>query len=292
MEENNMSGGYPKYLPRREPYSFRIYYDDLKKLKEYAKMKRTEPSTLLNEIVHEFLEDKVLVNDFLPDKLGFVLPLFTDLELKQQILNKDITSFMDEKHLKKWLRRHTENKLVDTVSYETTQIPNNLDVWTGDTFKSTIEGIDHEGILPVIVPQVFLENDDVTVEDLVYFLDIQVVNNQYRIIPVASTTAINKLRLNDNIKMMEQITQSLSKLKEVLKEDSGIDKIYIIADKYNVGELTEVNVELDDTNKIEPRQAVTEIIMKTDMMQKMVDSIMEDEKLMSNIQKLIEIEKM
>ena len=287
-----MSGGYPKYLPRREPYSFRIYYDDLKKLKEYAKMKRTEPSTLLNEIVHEFLEDKVLVNDFLPDKLGFVLPLFTDLELKQQILNKDITSFMDEKHLKKWLRRHTENKLVDTVSYETTQIPNNLDVWTGDTFKSTIEGIDHEGILPVIVPQVFLENDDVTVEDLVYFLDIQVVNNQYRIIPVASTTAINKLRLNDNIKMMEQITQSLSKLKEVLKEDSGIDKIYIIADKYNVGELTEVNVELDDTNKIEPRQAVTEIIMKTDMMQKMVDSIMEDEKLMSNIQKLIEIEKM
>ena len=294
--------GHPKYLPRKEVYSFRTDSEDLKKLKAYAKLKGIEPTRVVIRILHEFLEDKVVVNDFLPDELGFVLPLLTDVELKKKTINKDISGFMDEDNLTKWLNRHTENKLIGTASYETDQIPNNLDLWTGDTFESTKEGIDHEGILLVIVPQIFRDNYKVTANDLLYFLDIQVVADQYNITPITPMTAINKLRLNHRFELIVRIQEITDRLRNVLREYNKtqndkkcMEKLQYLASEYNKGEVRDRTIELDDTVTIndesEPREVVMELLMKTDVVQGMADEIMENKELMSKIQQLLNNEK-
>ncbi len=298
-----MTGGYPKYIPKelipkpKKIYSFRAEQEDLEKLKAYADLKEIEPSKVLNMILHDFLADKVLEADFLADKIGFVLPLLTDLELKKKLINKDITRFMDDEYLRDWLLSNTENKLVGTASYETSKIPNNLDMWSGDTFESTRKGIDHEGILPVIVPQVFLDNYEVSAEGLLYFLDIQVIGDQYRVTPILSVTAINKLRLKHRLEIVVLIEEIMKQLDEILLKnaqdtDKCMEELQEIANKYNVGNLVVQNIELEDTEvasvETEPRQYILDYIMESDLIQGVADELMENEDIMSKVQQILE----
>ena len=248
-------------------------------------------------ILHDFLADKVLEADFLADKIGFVLPLLTDLELKKKLINKDITRFMDDEYLRDWLLSNTENKLVGTASYETSKIPNNLDMWSGDTFESTRKGIDHEGILPVIVPQVFLDNYEVSAEGLLYFLDIQVIGDQYRVTPILSVTAINKLRLKHRLEIVVLIEEIMKQLDEILLKnaqdtDKCMEELQEIANKYNVGNLVVQNIELEDTEvasvETEPRQYILDYIMESDLIQGVADELMENEDIMSKVQQILE----
>ena len=299
MEENKMSGGYPDYIPRelipkpKKVYSFRVEQEDLEDLKQYANLKGIEPSRVLNNILHEFLADKVLEAEFIQDKIGFVLPLPTDLKLKKKLIHKDITMFMDDEYFREWLMSNTENKLVGTASYETSQIPNNLDLWNGDTFESTLEGIDHEGVLAVIVPEIYRDNYEVSAEDLIYFLDIEVISDQYRVTPILSVTAINKLRLKHRLEIVALIEEIMMRLDEVLEEyGQDRDKCYkdlrALAKLYNMGNIIAQDIELEATvTSSDSRQYILDCIMESEAVQGMADEIMANKDIMSKIQQLL-----
>lgn len=285
--------GYPKYLPRKEVYSFRIDSDELKKLKRYALLKDTEPTKLINIAIHNILEGKVLSNDYLPNKLGFMIPLPIDKEIKHSLLNMDVLQFTDTNTLEKYLKKHTSKSEVEMVMYETDKIPNNCDIWTGETFESTEEGVAHEGIIVLITPQLANEGNINRVEDLVYFLDIQVLaDDTYKVFNVNYMTALNKLKKAENKDTILHIKQVFDELTEALKEENSLEKLNDVAYIYNRGRMEEETVKLADTVTIDDEtEAIQELIMECEAFQDLINEFKNNENAMKSIREFIKEER-
>lgn len=271
---------YPKYLPRKEKFQFRIEHEDLTQLKKYAEIKDITTTSILTGLIHDFLEDKTLSNDYMINKLGFIIRLPLDLELKKTLINKDISSFSNTGEFMEYVNHYSHKNEIRVLDYESETIPNNCDVWLGETFGSRKKGIKHEGVLTLITPQLLNIGHEWKVEDLMYFLNIQILeDNTYKVLNIDYLTALNNLKKGENFRAVEELKEIVEKVEEALASVDCISNLWNVANEYNKGEMKEKTLTLTDapsTVKTGDDKLLEDMIMESDAFKKMVDEMVDE----------------
>lgn len=197
----------PKYLniPPKEHINFRIEKKLHSKLNNYANLKEINKSDAINEILKNFLNDRILTNTYLDNMTGLCFKIPLDLDIKKQCI-KDKTI----------LNSGNVNIGDNTALITINQIPNNLDVFTlsddntGGSYKANINGVLHHGIDFIFIPDVIKKpmNDkfDIDLFDALYLFYFEVkANNTVDVVLINPTDAINKISTANNNKWFDKV---------------------------------------------------------------------------------------
>ena len=232
----------------KKAYSFRCDERLLAAIGEYADIEGISLPQLLSDLIADFLDGKILTNDFITDYDG---------------------SYIN-------IRSHDGQK---NFEYELLYVPNNLDVWD-DGYKSTSEVFIHEGIDFVIIPETVhtrkIPDHEMPTKDMKYYVNLNKLPEclycmyifmdpdgevGFHVVPFME--AVNKLKAAgrvDLIKYGHDIKKSLDRLHQnyITEKDYYDDisfdrgvyrRLLYLRNKYNSGAIRDAESGLNSINE-------------------------------------------
>lgn len=209
-------GSNPKFLkiPPKKQITFRVNEKTYNKFVTYAQERELNQTQAGAEILELFFNDKMVTNDYLTNKAGLYFKIPLDMEFKracienQTILNKE----------------NDYNTIGDnTTAVKIHQIPNNLDIFTVDGFKSNKDGVLHSGIDFIFIfeaiqkPTTLLNTKlDIDVLDYLYCFYFEVkADNTTDVYLINPYEAINKLSDVNNRTFGDCLVDMVEQLEEI-----------------------------------------------------------------------------
>lgn len=137
-----MSGINPKYLPveKKVQYNIRVPQRLIDKYTAYANLTGNTTTNIINNVLNDFIDSKVVLNDYLDNTGGVAVKIPYSIKQKKLIIadaNELIGSFTNDIYVRESpidSMEECENYLYEL--FEIKKIPNNLDVFDGDSFTA------------------------------------------------------------------------------------------------------------------------------------------------------------
>ena len=248
----------PKYLPipKKIPYNIRMPQHLLDKLNAYAELTGNTTTDVVIGALNDFIKDKTVFNDYLPNVKGISLRLPMLIREKTEFYNVDL---IDKEINADELFNETYGYKATSEPYEILKIPNNLDIFSASFgYYSMFNKIgmkgNHSGIEFVVIPEYYryYDNSD-DVFGALYCLYFKVESGELKFIKLIDyMDAINKATDSGNATLKNNLVLCVKELKK-LKDDiadgkynsgdvdenihSVIDVLEVIADTFNTGNI-------------------------------------------------------
>lgn len=256
--------------PKKKNIGLRIEETLADKLTEIAKIEDITTTDIITGLITDFLEDKVVYNNYLEDKVNEIINIPYNPTAKEIVIGRAININRNPNYLAGKIKDIIEefyyysmdinNKCsVDEFGiYESIFTPNNLDVY--DTDKRSYRSIEdigklHNGIEILIEPNVAkyyerLEYVDYTGCMYIIYYE-KTINGKINIILIDYYTAIKYSKEVGNDYLFNLLTIIYNKLKTA--ED--VEEIEALAGKYNTGNI--INLEDKVLEEVKPLKLVT-----------------------------------
>ena len=211
----------PQYLDKniipkknKKQVSFRIDKELQEKLLKYATIKGISTAEAITEVLESFFNDKVVANDYLTNKAGLYFKIPLDMEYKRACIENKTTLNKDNDY----------NSIGDnTIAVKIHKIPNNLDVFTADGFRSSKDGVLHSGIDFIFIfeaiqkPTTLKFNKlDIDILDYLYCFYFEVTaDNRTNVYLINPYEAINKLSDVNNRIVGDILVDMVEQLEEI-----------------------------------------------------------------------------
>ena len=243
----------PKYIPVKKKvlYNVRLHEDIINGLNAYADLTGNTTTDVVTNILKEFLDDKVVYNDYLRSVAGKTIKIPVDSTinnkhtLKNYILN-DATGLSTAEDGK--FKGYGD---VDSDIIEIKKIPNNLDKFNGYTYTSGDGG--HQGV------EFFINTPETQHTKFIYNLycfNFKVdARGNVKILLLDYLQAINLLGGSDETTkdLLIKCVMELEALDDEYSDNinpNEYDKLYSrfldIADKYNTGNIIRFGDNIDE----------------------------------------------
>lgn len=216
----------PKYInknliPRKDKkqVSFRIDKELQEKLLTYANIKGISSAEAITEVLENFFNNKELSNDYLNNMAGLYFKIPLDMETKREFIrNKQILNTPDNANIV------GENN----TAIEIKQIPNNLDVFTGDGYSTTKDGVLHSGIDFIVIKEAVRKPKTVSgsklnidLMDSLYCFYFEVkANNKTDVYLINPVEAVNKLSGVNNKIIWDLLVSTMQQLEDLQKTEN------------------------------------------------------------------------
>lgn len=235
----------PKYIKIPEPedpkekvvYSFRIERQKLDKLRRGAENENKSTAELLNKLIDDLTDDKILTNDYLkdhPQNAYFRMPT-------SQVLKEDMTTSPENIKPLYDLITHTPELYSEpeTEIYKILYPPNNCDVWQPEnfSFSSLEDPRRHHGIELLVIPNVI----SMDLRDALYFI-YSVYDTETRELELYilnQVDALNFINRSLNRTLIGQVNNLLYDLERV----ETLEDLQALADEYNTGNIIKAGYE-------------------------------------------------
>ena len=249
LHEDNKDEKVTKKVTKKA-YSFRCDETLLEDMTTYAEMEDISLPQLLSNIMADFLEDKILSNDYLRGYEGMYINIMSNAYGSSSIFE-----------------------------YELRYVINNLDMWTADygyVSGRLSHGIMHEGVDFVVIPETVHKGklpdnermglreyyvDFNEIESCLYCIYVTVdINHKVEYEVISWIDAMNKLKASERYdliahgnkikKQLEKLHQNWNSEKHYYKDEVFQDDIYrillSIADEYNTGAIVPADISIDN----------------------------------------------
>lgn len=228
----------PKYIKNPKPedptekivYSFRIERQKLQKLQQGAEIENKSTAELLNNVIDDLTENKILTNDYLTDHpQGTYFKIPTSHYLKE-------TMTTDPENIKPLyeLIKHSYEDYGETETevYKIDYPPNNCDIWQHKNFSfSSLEDTrKHQGVELLIIPEV--EN----IEDALYFI-YSIYDTHARKLELYILNQLDALNFINKTRNLDLIGRVNNLLYDFERVESWED-LEALAKEYNTGNIT------------------------------------------------------
>jgi len=269
----------PKYIKNPKPedptekivYSFRIERQKLQKLQQGAEIENKSTAELLNNVIDDLTENKILTNDYLTDHpQGTYFKIPTSHYLKE-------TMTTDPENIKPLyeLIKHSYEDYGETETevYKIDYPPNNCDIWQHKNFSfSSLEDTrKHQGVELLIIPEV--EN----IEDALYFI-YSIYDTHARKLELYILNQLDALNFINKTRNLDLIGRVNNLLYDFERVESWED-LEALAKEYNTGNITS----LTDPKPSKPAEDLEIVLQKEgDPDEKMVLTTAELERLVND----------
>lgn len=211
----------PKFLSveKKVPYNIRLPQRLIDKYNAYAELTGNTTTNIINTVLNDFISDKIVLNDYLDYIGGTTIKIPYYLSQKEFLISKGY--YLEQ------LRDSIANGKLTAETFEIKRIPNNLDVYVDDSYKTiNTSGIIHSGIelfIYDISESIFNEQlSDMSLLNSLYCLYFEVKeNDKVRTYLIDYLSAINLLSASGNEHYKDLIISAVTELKDA---DKIIDK--------------------------------------------------------------------
>lgn len=207
----------PKFISveKKVPYNIRLPQRLIDKYNAYAELTGNTTTNIINTVLNDFISDKIVLNDYLENIGGTTIKIPYNLNQKKHLIKKGL--YLEQ------LRDSISNHKLFAETFEIQRIPNNLDVYVDDSYKTiNTSGVIHSGIelfIYDISKSIFDEEmADMSLLNSLYCLYFEVKeNNKVRTYLIDYLSAINLLSAAGNEYHKDLIIAAAAELKDADK---------------------------------------------------------------------------
>lgn len=223
----------PKFIniEKKIPYSVRLPQRLIDKLNAYAELNGNTTTNIINNILNDFISDKVVLNDYLDNIGGVAVKIPYAINQKNMAINyqENLTEHSSDDHMRYYIGDSLHSETYFAELFEVKNIPNNLDIYDGDSYAANKQTLKfnsnaiHSGIelfIYNITEIIFADHEMVNKWDsflnCLYCLYFEVdFNGKSDIYLVDYLTAINLLSASGNIEYKDLIIAAAIELENV-----------------------------------------------------------------------------
>lgn len=207
----------PKFLSveKKVPYNIRLPQRLIDKYNAYAELTGNTTTNIINTVLNDFISDKIVLNDYLDYIGGTTIKIPYNVSQKEFLISKGY--YLEQ------LRDSVANAKLTAETFEIKRIPNNLDVYVDDSYKTinTSNAI-HSGIeffIYDISESIFDEQmNDMSLLNSLYCLLFKVdEHDKVRTYLIDYLSAINFLSASGNEYYKDLIIGAVAELKDADK---------------------------------------------------------------------------
>lgn len=129
----------PKFLniEKKIPYSVRLPQRLIDKLNAYAELNGNTTTNIINNILNDFISDKVIMNDYLDNTGGVAVKIPYAINQKNMIINnfENLTENNSDTYYY-YIGESLQSDFYFAELFEVKNIPNNLDIYDGDSYAA------------------------------------------------------------------------------------------------------------------------------------------------------------
>ena len=155
----------PKFLnvEKKVPYNIRLPQRLIDKYNAYSELTGNTTTNIINNILNEFIKDKVVMNDYLDNIAGITVKIPVNIEQKNELTLNDETDYYFNLTSEKTIKEH----IIDVEKYdslaelfEIKKIPNNLDIYINNSYAANKKNLlinsksIHSGIELFVYPNI------------------------------------------------------------------------------------------------------------------------------------------
>lgn len=130
----------PKFLniEKKIPYSVRLPQRLIDKLNAYAELSGNTTTNIINNILNDFISDKVVLNDYLDNIGGVAVKIPYAIYQKNMCINRheNLTEFSSNDDILYYIGDSLQSDTYFAELFEVKNIPNNLDIYDGDSYAA------------------------------------------------------------------------------------------------------------------------------------------------------------